>query len=292
MLNRVLHTLVITCRIFLIMCVLVLFSCTNKSYRGNEKIVVSIMPIKYLVEGIIGDDLEVAVLVPPGSSPETYEITSGQLIELQNARLVFTTGLIDFENELFSKLTNNPVELHNGIKLIEGSCGHIHSLDHHTHAHGIDPHIWTSPKQLKTMSENAYKAISLLYPDSVKYRENYLALIDKLDILDEEITETINRANMKTFFIYHPALTYYSNDYGLTQVAIEADGKEPSASRLQYLVDLAHSEGITKLLYQREFSRTAVEIIAKDIDAELIEIDPLAEDVVRNIREITRIIAE
>ena len=45
-----------------------------------------------------------------------------------------------------------------------------------------------------------------------------------------------------------------------------------------------------RILYQIQFPASAVEVIARDIDAEYAEVDPLREDVIANIEEITGII--
>ena len=73
---------------------------------------------------------------------------------------------------------------------------------------------------------------------------------------------------MEYFIIYHPALTYYARDYGLRQIAIEADGKEPSAKQLTQLIRQAREDGVRRIIYQSQFQASAVEVIARDIDAE------------------------
>ena len=92
---------------------------------------------------------------------------------------------------------------------------------------------------------------------------------------------------MDYFIIYHPALTYYARDYGIRQEAIEADGKEPSARRLTELIRQARRDGIRRIFYQNQFPASVVEVIARDIDADYVEIDPLREDVIANIDAIT-----
>ena len=108
--------------------------------------------------------------------------------------------------------------------------------------------------------------------------------------LDQAVTQQIAASNTRYFIIYHPALSYYARDYGITQVAIEQDGKEPSAKRLAELINQARADGIKRLFYQSQFPASSVEIIAKDIAAESVQIDPLREDVIANIQEITNLI--
>lgn len=264
--------------------------CTSRRPADGEPLYVSILPLRSLVQGIVGDDFDIEVLVPPGASPETFEPTPRQFVGLNKARMVFNVGLIDFETTLLAKVEDQAkvVDLSRGIELIAGTCSH--GSHGHTHTHGIDPHVWTSPRALQKMAENAYEAIREAYPDSVKYETNYRLLQQELKALDERTAARIAASDVEYFIIYHPALTYYARDYGLRQIAIEADGKEPSAKQLTQLIRQAHEDGVRRILYQSQFPASAVEVIARDIDAEYAEVDPLREDVIANIEEITGII--
>ena len=262
--------------------------CTSRRPADGEPLYVSILPLRSLVQGIVGDDFDIEVLVPPGASPETFEPTPRQFVGLNKARMVFNVGLIDFETTLLVKIEDQAkvVNLSRGIELIAGTCSH--GSHGHTHTHGIDPHVWTSPRALQKMAENAYEAIREAYPDSVKYETNYRLLQQELKALDERTAARIAASDVEYFIIYHPALTYYARDYGLRQIAIEADGKEPSAKQLTQLIRQAREDGVRRILYQ--FPASAVEVSARDIDAEYAEVDPLREDVIANIEEITGII--
>ena len=264
--------------------------CTSRRPADGEPLYVSLLPLRSRGQGIVGDDFDSEVLVPPGASPETFEPTPRQFVGLNKARMVFNVGLIDFETMLLAKIEDQAkvVNLSRGIELIAGTCSH--GSHGHTHTHGIDPHVWTSPRALQKMAENAYEAIREAYPDSVKYETNYRLLQQELKALDERTAARIAASDVEYFIIYHPALTYYARDYGLRQIAIEADGKEPSAKQLTQLIRQAREDGVRRILYQSQFPASAVEVIARDIDAEYAEVDPLREDVIANIEEITGII--
>ncbi len=272
---------------------LVLFTaCKPREQTPQNTIYVSILPLRSLIYGIVGDDFPIEVLVPAGASPETFEPTPRQFATLNRAQMIFNVGLIDFETTLLGKLENQRriINLNEGIELIAGSCSHASATDGgaHHHAHGIDPHIWMSPKALRRMAANAYKAIHKVYPDSSKYERNYRQLDARLSELDVRTARLIDKSGVRLFIIYHPALTYYARDYGLQQVAIETDGKEPSACHLARLIQQAKEHRIHKLFYQSQFPASTVEVIADDIGAESVRIDPLREDVISNIDEITR----
>lgn len=329
-------------------CIGSLCSCAQPAQPEEETLYVSILPLKSIVGGIVGDDFDVRVLVPAGASPETFEPTPRQFVDLNRARLIFNVGLIDFETTLLGKIEarDKVVDLSRGIDLIAGSCSHAHNkvarahelhaaatpdeqptagsaatpgerqlagshaaatpgerqlagrhaatpapqAHGHSHAHGIDPHIWTSPRALQHMAANAYEAIHALWPDSVKYTENHARLQEQLAALDARTAGKIAASGVRYFIIYHPALTYYARDYGLQQVAIEDDGKEPSARALARLIEQARHDGVRRIFYQSQFPASAVEVIARDIEAQSVAIDPLKEDVIANIDSLTDLI--
>lgn len=329
-------------------CIGSLCSCAQPAQPEEETLYVSILPLKSIVGGIVGDDFDVRVLVPAGASPETFEPTPRQFVDLNRARLIFNVGLIDFETTLLGKIEarDKVVDLSRGIDLIAGSCSHAHGkvaradephaaamseeqqtagtaatpeeqqtagshaaatpgerqlagshaatpapqAHGHSHAHGIDPHIWTSPRALQHMAANAYEAIHALWPDSVKYTENHARLQEQLAALDARTAGKIAASGVRYFIIYHPALTYYARDYGLQQMAIEDDGKEPSARALARLIEQARHDGVRRIFYQSQFPASAVEVIARDIEAQSVVIDPLKEDVIANIDSLTDLI--
>lgn len=271
--------------------ILILFflaSCTARQEK-SVALSVSIAPLKYIVESITCGDFPVNIILPAGANPETYSPSPGQLIEADNSRLMFVTGLLEMEKELTANLSleqDETVDLSEGISLKKG-CGDESS---HTHSHGTDPHIWTSPRQLQVMAYNAFKAIKKNFPDSVKYDSAYHILKDKLEKADRYIREKTSVSPTRSFIIYHPALTYYADDYSLQQIALEKEGKEPSAIYMQDVVNLARSHNIKIILYQREFAKSVVKAISDDTGILPVEIDPLKEDIVSELLRITDII--
>lgn len=263
-------------------------SCGNTPTERNDVLIVSIEPLRFIVEQIVGDDFEVGVLVPPGASPETYEPTPDQIGAAEDARLVFSTGLIGFEQAMLKRLPlpERIADLSVGIELI----GSEHE---HGHGHGgVDPHIWVAPRALAQMAQTAYTHIHEIYPDSTSYKANYELFAKRLTELDQKVSQRLANSATRSFMIFHPGLTYYARDYGLKQISLEIDGKEPSAKQLAETVATARAAGISKVLYQAEFPIRVVEIAATEIGAKAVEIDILGYDVIGNILKITDSIAD
>ena len=92
-------------------CIGSLCSCAQPAQPEEETLYVSILPLKSIVGGIVGDDFDVRVLVPAGASPETFEPTPRQFVDLNRARLIFNVGLIDFETTLLGKIEARDLSL-------------------------------------------------------------------------------------------------------------------------------------------------------------------------------------
>ena len=260
----------------------------NNSSDDNA-IYVTINPLKSLAEELTCGDFTVEVLVPRGASPETFEPTARQIAALNDANLCFKVGLLDFEHNLSTLLDkeSRSIDLSEGIEPLSGCCSHGH---HHGHAHGIDPHIWTSPSELGIMVKHMHRAIKAQYPDSVKYDVAAEHLLQRIAQLDNDCRQQLNDANVKALMIYHPAFTYYAKNYAIEQIAIEHEGKEPTPRRLASLVDQARSGGVKVILHQPQYSPDKLSAIASECGADVVVIDPLADDILAEIAKLTTII--
>ncbi|MFI3305127.1 MAG: zinc ABC transporter substrate-binding protein [Rikenellaceae bacterium] len=263
---------------------------SNSVIEESPTIYVSIAPLGTIVERITCDDFPVEVVVPSGASVESYELTPKQFVALNSAQMIFSTGLLEFEESIISRVERRErvTNLSRGIELIAGSCSHAHT--HANHSHGVDPHIWTSPRELIQISQNCYQAIAAKYPDSTKYERAYRTLKQELQELDRECGEAIAQSGVTSIYIYHPALTYFARAYGVEQVAIESEGKEPSAKRLAQVIEMGREQSVGAILYQSQYPVSCVEIVADDLGAQAVEIDPLASDPLSQIRFVVELI--
>ncbi len=270
----------------------------SRTAKKQEKpaISVSILPLQFLADQISGGDFEVNVIVPPGSNPETYEPTPQQMKELAHSSLYFQIGLIDFEQALtdgflFGVPTLQIVNLSQGVELITGDCGHTHNIDSQSESlsHGIDPHLWLSPRIVRIMTATICSELCRIQPDSAqKYQQNKDALTKTIDSIDQCISHIFSNIPCKKFIIYHPALTYYARDYNLEQLSVEEDGKEPSAAHLKELVEVAKNNRLNTIFYQKQLNSAVVKALAAEVGLAMQPIDPLAYEWNENLLNISR----
>jgi zinc transport system substrate-binding protein len=249
--------------------------------RKETVVSVSILPIEYFIDRLTDNALDVNVMVPQGASHGTYSPTARQMQRLSDSGIYFRIGYLGYEQAFIRRLNElNPamkeVNLSNHVELIRGKPV-VHG--DHVHEGGVDPHIWMSPAVLLNLLPVIKDAIAEVYPEFQQVIEaNYPALyadVERVHLQMQEITQSISQ---KRFMIFHPALTYLARDYGMEQVSIEHEGKEPAPGQLSQLIREARAETIPVIFIQEEYDRRNAELVAAETGAKLIQINPLTYD--------------
>ena len=284
-----------------ILCILIAIlavSCKNGGTQAKPSddkpiITVTIEPLRYLTEAIAGDRFTVVSMVPKGSSPESYDPTPQQLVELSRSKAYFRIGYIGFEQVWLDKLTDNAPHLQffdtsKGVELIADNTHIPHTKgdhgtneEHDGHQHfGIDPHTWNSPTNAQIISTNILDALCTIdKAGQAYYVERYNALHKQIEKTDSIICGMLSAPKAThAFMIYHPALSYFARDYGLHQIPIEEGGKEPSPVYLKNMIDKCKAEKVNVIFVQPEFDRRNAELIAKQTGARIVPINPLSYD--------------
>ncbi len=268
---------------------------------GAPTVFVSVPPQAYLAERIAGDHARVRVLLPPGANHETYSPRPSEIRGLSRAALYVRTGL-PFEEAAWSHIQ----ETNPGMKIIDGregvelrymSAGEAHNHGHdHGHNHGAgapDPHIWLAPENMMAQARQIRDALRELMPErAVEFETNANSLLAELEALDNELAETLAPCEGETFWVYHPAWGYFADAYGLKQQAVEQEGKEPGVHSVSQLVQQARADGVRRIFVEKQYSTARVEVIADEIGAEVIALDPLAQDYPDNLRHVAGLIRE
>lgn len=245
---------------------------------GTEKpavtVTVTISPYKYFVDQIAKGKVDVNVMVSNGNNPETYEPYAQQMMELSKSALYLKVGSIGFEQTWMKKLQDNAPEM----KVIDTSVGIKPAK---TPGGNIDPHVWMSCSNARIIASNILKALCELEPKNKAFFEkNYQSLLSIIDKRDSTIRESFKKDPdlVRKFVIYHPILTYFARDYQLEQLAIEEEGREPSASQLKGLIQRAQKENIKFCLIQAEFANRNTTTFINESHTKPMNINPLQGD--------------
>ena len=254
---------------------------------SKPEITVNILPQKYFVEKIVKDKFEINVMVKPGSSPHNYEPKPSQMKSLVNSKAYFLVG-DPFEQAWMDKFKQNAkntlfVDTTKGIEKIQMEEHNHHDEanvdakhDEHDHS-GFDPHVWLDPLLVKIQAKNIYEAmVEIDSHNSDFYKTNYEEFIKELDTLDENIKTILSPYKDKAFMVFHPSWGYFAKRYDLEQISIEIEGKEPKPNELVELIEEAKKHDIKIVFVAPQFSQKSAKTISKNINANVVAIDPIS----------------
>ena len=264
--------------IYILLSVLLLLSSCAGTQTEQRSVTVTIEPQRFFAEKIAGDKFAIHCVVPSGQSPETYDPTPRQMVQIGKSEAYLQIGYIGFELAWMQKIReNNPdlkvFDLSEGMRFEHIDAHHAH---HHHHAGGVDPHIWSSIEGARTIAWNTLNAFIELDKENTEYYwKNCNELLAEIDKMEAEIRQMLAPLKDQAFIIYHPALTYFAEEFGLVQLCIEMDGKEPSPAQLKQLLMAAKEHQAKVVFIQEEFDQKNAELIAKESGCRLVKINPL-----------------
>jgi len=280
--------------LILALCLLLLTGCNNSETgeaamagQGQKfTVAVTILPEKNFVEAVCGDLVNVIVVVPPGKSPESYEMTPREREELSNASIYFVIGVPVEEASVLPQIGDE-------IKVVDLASEVVKQYPDRTFAAGErDPHIWLSPKRAAVMvSSIAREMSSLDEANAAIYNSNAKNYLEELQEADSEIKSIFASVQNKRFIAAHPAFGYFADEYGLTMYALEEEGKESTPQHLQDMIDLAKAEGIKTIFSQTEVDNKQPEAFAEEIGGQKVMLEPLAEDYIVNLKSMAQAMA-
>ena len=275
---------------------------------------VTIPPQKYFVDKVSGGQVPVSIMVEPGANPHAYEPRPRQMAELAKASIYFTIG-DSFDQTWLGRLTGaNPnmavvhtaediakipmdgMPHHDGDHAENGHETELHDAHEDHHDHGtLDPHIWLDPALVKVQLAHIRDGLSRVDPENAAlYAANAAAFAQEIDILDGEIRAILAPISQdkRIFLVFHPSWGYFARAYGLTQTSIEVEGKEPSPRDLARIIAAGKESGARVVFVQPQFSQKSAAVIARQIGATVVPLDPLAENWAENLRSAARAFAD
>lgn len=265
---------------------------------GALRVAVSIPPHAWLVGRIGGPAVEIVTVLPPGNSPATFQPSDAEVSRVLTSRVLFCTG-VPFESGSWRSAVAERVAI---VNLQDGVADRI--MDDHEHdggpvpaglphPHGpVDPHAWLSPRRLAVQARTVARELIRIQPEQSDQIDTALGeLLAELDELDRWIAAELAPYRGRAFVVFHPSWGYFADDYGLTQIAIESAGKEPSDAELTEIRRRVEELRLSVVFVQPQIAGLAARALADSVGARLETLDPLAPDVPANLRRVTTAIA-
>jgi zinc transport system substrate-binding protein len=254
------------------------------------QVFVAVPPLAWLVEQVGGPQVQVHSLVVPGQDPHSFEPTPSQLSALQGADLYLRLDM-PFERAWLPRvMTVNPdllvIALYDELQIEP-------ALQTGGQGDADDPHVWTDPRLMLALSEMVRDTLIGAQPsDTAGFHRRQQALALQLEALDRQLASRFARLARKTFLVHHPAWGFFARRYGLTQLAIEREGKEPGPRALAELATQVRRLGITTLFVEPQASDHLAHGLADTLGLRIVPLDPLAADYPANLRHVADLIEE
>ncbi len=237
--------------------------------------VASVPPLGYLVERIGGERVEVEVLIPPGRSPHSLELSPRDLLRLKRSRLVLQVGHESFlfERRLLSALLPEEPKL---------EVVNMAAVD-------TDSHPWLSPQTLTATVESLAAALGRLDREGLpEFEAAARQLKGEIEEMDRRIVRLFQSNSCRTFVVDHPAWGSFAEHFQLEQLAVEKDGKEPGPASLARLSRRVQALGLRTLFVEPGHSDSRNEALAAALRCQSAKcrvqlLDPMASNVVENL---------
>ncbi len=261
-------------KIFYLVGLLTLFLNCSQSEQQSDKLLVgaSIAPLADFVHQVGGDYVEVFTIVPPGVNPHAFELTPGLMKKLNNVDLfVFNGAGLEF-------WLDNVLDNLKGKKATFTSDGlEIHEDIHHDHDSG-NPHVWLNPQNAIHQVKKVYYALADVDPaHKSNYESNAALYIRHLEIVDQDIQQTVDTWEQKKFVCFHPAWDYFAERYGLEMAGVieKRPGMEPSPRDIADIINTVHNIGAKAIFVEAQFPSRVADMIADESDIRVVALDPI-----------------
>ncbi|WP_332523776.1 metal ABC transporter substrate-binding protein [Terrisporobacter sp.] len=251
-------------------------SSENINNQGKIKIYTSIYPLYDLTSKIGGDKVDVINLVPAGTEPHDWEISSSDIVNLEKADMLIYNGagIESWSEKVISTIENKEIIF---VKTSQGLDIHKGHKDNKSHGHN-DPHTWLSVENAKEEMENIKDALVKKDPNNADYYEkNYETYAKKFDNLDKKYEDTLNPIKNKSIIVAHEAFGYLCDEYDIKQVAIEGltPDSEPDPAKMTEIIKFAKDNKISTIFFEELVSPKVAETIAKEVGAKTEVLNPL-----------------
>lgn len=273
-------------------------SCSKKEPISEKPIAfATIAPYAFMLEKIAGDTLTVETLIPQGMNIHTYE-PSPKLIESQMKAAVWFRIDEPFEKKIVASIQEkNPrqkiVNLQEGLDLLSYHTS-IELGTSQCQGHGsYDLHTWLSPKIMQLQAKKIAETLIQMFPEKKDFfQKNFNDLVLDLGNLQKKISDLLDPFKGQALLVSHPAFGYFCHDFGLVQLSVECEGKDPRPKDIEKLLGQTKVYKVRCVLLQQGFNNRGALLIGKKLQLPIYRIDPYARDYLTNMHQIAKQIAK
>lgn len=271
---------------FAILIIFLIFNIKN-SLAGENKplIVTSIKPIYAIAKAVLGDKANIELLLKNNISPHDFHLKPSHIKTLQKADIVFYID-DNFENSLVNALENLPKNTKkyplskSGVNLIKSRSGGI--WKNNENINSFDLHFWLDIKNAKIIAKYIAEKLSESNSENKEfYAKNLAQFLAQLNLLDQDITNSLAGLENRPFLVFHDAYQYFEKSYNLAAIgSITFDPTElSSVSRIKNLKEEIKNKKIFCVFYEPQFSDKLAKTLVENSNVKMGIIDPLGANI-------------
>lgn len=261
------------------------------SQRGSKPaIAASVYPLYDIARNIAGDDVDVLLILPPGSSPHAYEPRPSDVRKIDGAASALTIGHgLDAWMETLAEASGTElVTVDRGIAIreMEGHDeeehedeGHDDEEMAHGHSHEDgDPHYWLSIPNAKIIAQNVADELARKFPAHAKgFAARLAQYLITLDETDRGMRDALKNVTNRKLVTMHDAWYYFAAEYGLEIVGSfePTAGREPTPQYLVELKEAVKAANATTLYTEPLIATTSIQSFIKDNGLMVAMLDPV-----------------
>lgn len=264
-----------------VMSAVVLAGCTRQEQKTSTKlqVVTTLFPLYDFARIIAGERAEVAMLLPPGMEPHSFEPKPNDIIRVGRAGLfIYTNRYMEPWAETILKGIDRQklrvVDAGQGIRYAPASAADEHDdTDHGGHGadshDGVkDPHIWLDLGNAALMVDSILAGfVAADPPNADYYRAHAVELKGRLEALDRRYRDGLASCATREFLHGgHFTFGYLARRYGLEYRSLSgvSSESEPSATRMAAMVRQIRSSGVRYLFAEELLSPRLTETLASE----------------------------
>ena len=225
------------------------------------QITASFYPYYFFASEIGGDKVQVTNITPAGAEPHDYEPSSGDIVQIENSKLLILNGVVEPWGE--SIQTN--LKGKNTKVLVAGQGLFTGKITDENGVYSTDPHVWVSIRLAEKQVTVILNEIIRIDPANTNYyKENANKLLGDLDNLDQDYKKGLSSCQKKDIVTSHAAFGYLAADYGLTQIPIAglSPDTEPSLEQLAGITNFVKKNNIKYIFFESLVSPKLAQTIA------------------------------
>ncbi|MGC8876675.1 metal ABC transporter substrate-binding protein [Thermus sp.] len=236
--------------------------------------VATIQPHALFLRSLVGDRMEVGLLVPPSTNPHVFDPSPSQVQAVARARLVVANGA-KLDDWILDKVVR-PNSLKTPVVVLAEALG-AGLIKTPT---GPDPHFWLDPLLMAKSLPSLVEALSQV--DSVGgavYRARAARLEAELARLDREVAGLLQTRKAPGVLTFRNPLRYFAARYGvrvLYNIVPNPEAPDVSAKAVAEAQRVAKEAGVRHLLIPLAAKEQGV-AVARNLGLEPVLVDVLGE---------------